>query len=140
MRTKFIYFIIFQLIAWTLYFNWEGSSIQESATAEKLIKIAEISPKNVNNSLSDKNNYKLILRNDGFFTRVNADQTKENGLWKINYEEASLILTSSKGEFHYRILDQINDGMQVRLIQTNELARKEDQPDQNRLFSSSSLN
>ena len=109
-------------------------------TSQKLISVSEISPKNVSFGLPDKNSYQLILRDDGLFTRINADQTLESGLWKINYEEPSIILTLPKGEFHYRIIDDANNSMQLRLIKSNELARKEGKPDQNLLFSSSSLN
>lgn len=142
MRTRFVYFIIFQIIAWTFYFNWEDSSIQERKTSQKLVKVAEVSPLNVSNGLSDNRNYQLILRNDGFFTKLNADRVQENGLWKINYDESSIILTSATGEYHYRILEQFTDKMEVRLVKYDDLTRKEkvDELDLNRLFTSSSMN
>jgi hypothetical protein len=142
MRARFVYFIIFQLVAWTFYFNWEDSSIQESITSQKLVKVAEVSSRNVSYGLSDNLNYELILRNDGFFTRLNAGRVQESGLWKINYEEPSIILTSAKGEYHYRILEQLNDRMEVRLVKYDDLTRKEkeDELDLSRLFSSSSMN
>jgi hypothetical protein len=140
MRTRFIYFIVFQIIAWTFYFNWDYSTVQKPEFSQKLIKVAEISPSYVTNEIRKDQNYELILRNDGFFTRLYTDQTQENGLWKINYEGPSIILTSPQGEYHYRILEQENDRILVRLIQSNELARKEDEMKRNQLFSSTSLN
>ena len=142
MRTRFVYFIIFQIIAWTFFFNWEDSSMQETVTSQKLVKVAEVSSRNISNSLSDNHNYQLILRNDGFFTKLNADRVQENGLWKINYDESSIILTSAKGEYHYRILEQFTDKMEVRLVKIDDLTRKwkEEELDLNQLFTSSSMN
>lgn len=116
--------------------------MQETVTSQKLVKVAEVSSRNISNSLSDNHNYQLILRNDGFFTKLNADRVQENGLWKINYDESSIILTSAKGEYHYRILEQFTDKMEVRLVKIDDLTRKwkEEELDLNQLFTSSSMN
>ena len=141
MRTRFISFILFQLIAWILYFNWDMPGVNKTATAEMLLDVAEISPHNVSNSFAFKNNYKLILRNDGFFTRINQDQTFESGLWKVDYEVPALILTSPKGDNHYQIITNYNDRMHVREINTGtDYARSlTETSDLNLLFSSSAL-
>lgn len=141
MRTRFISFILFQLIAWILYFNWDMPGVNRPATAEMLLDVAEISPQNVSNSFAFKNNYKLILRNDGFFTRINQDQTFESGLWKVDYELPALILTSPKGDNHYQIITNYKERMHVREINTGtDYARNLTETiDLNLLFSSSAL-
>ncbi|MBS0000210.1 MAG: hypothetical protein KFF73_14610 [Cyclobacteriaceae bacterium] len=142
MRLRFISFIVFQVVAWTLYFNWESPSSQKTAATEKHLEIAEISPRTVNNNFAFENNYKLILRNDGFFIRINQDQTRQSGLWKIDHELPALLLTSPKGDHHYQIITSLNDKMHVREIDTNEeFARNSmtESDNLNRLFSSTAL-
>jgi hypothetical protein len=114
MRTRFFSFIIFQLIAWTIYFKWEIPVVQQSMRAEKSLEIAEISPQNVSNRFAYKNNYRLILRNDGFYTRINQDNTFESGLWKVNYDMPAIILSSPRGDNQYQIITNSNDKMNVR--------------------------
>jgi hypothetical protein len=141
MRTRFFSFIIFQLIAWTIYFKWEIPVVQQSMRAEKSLEIAEISPQNVSNRFAYKNNYRLILRNDGFYTRINQDNTFESGLWKVNYDMPAIILSSPRGDNQYQIITNSNDKMNVRkIISSEEFTRNMDETnDLKRLFSSSSL-
>jgi hypothetical protein len=141
MRTRFFSFIIFQLIAWTIYFKWEMPAVQQPVTAEKLLEIAEISPQNVSNSFSYNNNYRLILRNDGIYTRINQDQTFESGLWKVDYDLPAIILSSPRGDNQYQIITSSNDKMNVRKIITSEEYTRNmaETNDLKRLFSSSSL-
>lgn len=105
-----------------------------------MFRVAEISPSYVSHAFPDRHAYSLILRNDGFFTRLNADQTRESGLWKVDYTEHAIILIGPWGEHRYRILDEGNDQIQVSLIGSDELAGKMDVKDRNMLFSSTSLN
>ena len=141
MRTRFISFILFQLVAWTLYFNWDMPAVNKPATAEMLLDVAEISPQNFGNSFAFKNNYQLILRNDGLYTRINQDKTFESGLWKVDYELPALILTSPKGDNHYQIITNYKDRMHVRAINTGtEYARNLTETSElNLLFSSFAL-
>lgn len=141
MRTRFISFILFQLVAWILYFNWEIPGEKKSDPAEVLLDVAEISPQNVSNSFAFKNNYQLILRNDGFFTKINQDQTFESGLWKVDYELPALVLTSPRGDNRYQIITNYNDRMHVREINSGtDYARNlTETTELNLLFSSSSL-
>jgi len=140
MRTRFIYFIIFQIIAWSFYFNWDYNTRNEGQTSRKILRVAEISPSYVSHVIPDSQAYSLVLRNDGFFTRLNADQTWESGLWKIDYKEHAIVLIGPQGEHHYRILDEGNDRIQVSLVGSDELAGKMDVKDRDLLFSSTSLN
>jgi len=141
MRSRFIAFILFQVISWTLYFNWEVSTEQKSFASLKMVRIEDISPRTVRFPSRNENLYRLILRNDGFYTRINADQTRENGLWKVDYDIPSIILASPAGELHYRIIDHTEDWMQVKQITAKEIVKNElNTTEPERLFSASSLN
>jgi hypothetical protein len=141
MRSRFIAFILFQIIAWSFYFNWEVSSNRKMVTSVKMVQVEDISFRHVDFSSNDEHRYQLILRNDGFYTRINRDRTRENGIWRVNYDIPSLILSSPNGDAHYQIIDNFEDYMQVKLLSTDELARNElNRTESDLLFSSSSLN
>jgi hypothetical protein len=141
MRSRFIVFILFQFVAWALYFNWEITSETDNSASQKIVQIEDFSPNNVTFRSEDRNLYQLILRDDGIFTRIKSGQIVDNGLWKMDYEVPSIILASPKGEFHYQIIDNSDDRMQIKLINSNEIVNNEViVPNPDRLFSSSALN
>jgi hypothetical protein len=123
MKIRLIIFFVFQLIAWTVYFNW-GTSIEEqklAVMAERVLRIEEMSASQFASLNTRKQLYKLILRNDGFFTRINDDESVENGLWAVNHEIPSLVLMSASGNQKYRILGDSRDLIQLELMNPNEL-------------------
>ena len=141
MRIRFISFIVFQVLAWTLYFSWEMPGLVEKDAKQKFLNVAEVSPKQVSIQADRENIYGLLLRNDGFYTRYNHDQTLENGLWKINYELPAIILITPRGEHQYHILSNSENRMLVREVTSErEFARNQEENNGiSRLFSSSSL-
>ena len=140
MRNKLISFFIFQIIAWILFFNWEGYRYQYNETSEKIIQVVENPVSRITANQSNLNMYQLVLRNDGFFTRINHDLTKENGIWSINYDIPSIIFKSSMGEYNYRILENSSESIQLELINAHEIVkdRKTNKDNTTTLFSASS--
>lgn len=132
-------FIVFQIVAWTIYFN--RASVPDnrvfSENSEKVIQVEEMVAGQFAALDAPKSFFKLILRNDGFFTRINYDQSVENGIWSVDYNIPTLLLKSPQGNREYHILDQSNELLQVELMGT-DIYVKTDNPEQKepRLYSS----
>ena len=139
MKIRLIIFFVFQLVAWNVYFNW-GTSIEKqnfAAMAERVLRIEEMTVSQFASLNTHKQLYKLILRNDGFFTRINDDESVENGLWTVNHEIPSLVLMSASGNQKYRILGDSRDLVQVELMNPNELIQTKTMEEKEpKLFSS----
>lgn len=122
MKFRLTLFFIFQVIAWTAYFNWGGQGTNPDADgiAEKVVQVEEMSANQFASLGIRKELYKIILRNDGFFTKINDDQTLESGLWSVNYTIPSLVLKSAIGDQKYRILDNSKDFLQLELMNSEE--------------------
>ena len=77
MKFRLTLFLVFQVVAWTAYFNWESRVIDPDAgdIAEKVIQVEEMSANQFASISTRKELYKIILRNDGFFTKVNDDKS-----------------------------------------------------------------
>jgi hypothetical protein len=116
-------FFVFQVIAWTTYFNWESDVISPDSAgiAEKVVQVEEMSANQFASIKTRKELYKIILRNDGFFTKINTDKSLETGLWSINYNIPSLVLKSVFGDQEYRILDNTKGVIQIELLNSEEL-------------------
>jgi len=139
MKFRLTLFFVFQVVAWTTYFNWETfSSGQDiSGKIEKVLQVKEMSAGQFVSFGNQKELYKLILRNDGFYTLINTDQSVENGLWVVNHEVPSLILKSPKGNLKYRILDESSESIQVELMNNLEFIQTSNvQETERKLFSS----
>jgi hypothetical protein len=132
-------FFVFQVVAWTTYFNWESSSSDQeiAAATEKVLQVKEMSTGQFVSVGNQEELYKLILRDDGIFTKVNKDQSHENGLWTVNYEVPSLVLKSPRGNFKYHILGETGSSIQVKLMNQHEFIQTNSvQKGETKLFSS----
>lgn len=123
MKFRLTLFFVFQVVAWTAYFNWESRVLDPDAEgiAEKVLQVEEMSANQFASIGARKELYKIILRNDGFFTKVNTDKSLENGLWDVNYNIPSLVLKSAVGDQKYKILDNSNGILQLELLNSEEL-------------------
>lgn len=118
MNLRITFFIIFQIIAWSIYLNSESdpSSPEMFSKSQMIVDILE-QPNSQFASINDSNNpYKLVLRNDGFFTKINSDQSELNGLWDIDYDIPTIILKLPQGNFEYKILAESNESIELELI------------------------
>lgn len=118
MNLRITFFIIFQIIAWSIYLNSERdpSSPEMFSKSQMTVDILE-QPNSKFASISDIDNpYKLVLRNDGFFTKINPDQSELNGLWDIDYDIPTIILKLPHGDFEYKILAESNQSIELELI------------------------
>ena len=118
MNLRITFFILFQIVAWSFYLNTESnpSEIEMLSKSQKTIEILE-QPNSNFASIGDTNSpYKLVLRNDGFFTKINSDQTILNGLWDIDYNIPTIILKLPQGNFEYKILANSNESVRLELI------------------------
>jgi hypothetical protein len=139
MKFRLTLFFVFQIVAWTAYFNWETSTdkVDIAGKTEKVLQVEEMSTSQFASLETHKELQELILRNDGFFTRINKDQSVENGIWTVNYEIPSLNLKSPLGNKKYRILDDSDEYLQVELINAHELIQtKNTQETEPKLYSS----
>ena len=131
MKKNIIAFIIFQFVAWTLYFNWEGpENLQNEivSTAEKSWDVIEI--QNDNKDISEEIEMaKLILRYDGLFTKVNSNESVEKGVWIIDHTEQAIILKSPSRIYKYKIVNYSEEGMMMELLNQPEFTRKNDEED-----------
>ena len=140
MKIRLTLFFIFQFAAWTIYFNWgtnlDGRHI--AAKTERVLQIEEISSSKFASLDTRKQLYQLILRNDGFFTRIYGDRMVENGLWTVNHEIPSLFLMSPSGNRKYHIISDSRESIQVELMNPNELiqTRNTSVEEEPKLFSS----
>jgi len=129
---------VFQVVAWTAYFNWGTSSgeMDLAGRIEKVLQVEEMSASQFASIETPKELHQLILRNDGFFTMINKDQSVENGLWTVNYEIPSLVLKSPHGDQKYRILEDSDEYLQVELMNVHEVIQtKNTQESEPKLFS-----
>jgi hypothetical protein len=139
MKFRLTLFFVFQVVAWTTYFNWETTSSEQdiAGNTEKVLQVKEMSASQFVSFGNHQEFYKLILRDDGFFTKINTDQSVESGLWAVNHEIPSLILKSPKGNLKYRILEESSESIQVKLINHHESIQTSDvQESERKLFSS----
>ncbi len=143
MKVRIVLFLIFQFFAWGLYLYWgedQGHNMPERS--EKVLEVFEIPSAILTRTVVEERKFKLILRDDGIFTKINADRSTENGMWAVNYDIPSLILKSPGGDYKYRILNEQDEKFQIELINAHELARARNEKEESnrRLFSSSSIN
>ncbi len=118
MNLRITFFIVFQIIAWSIYLNSESdpSSPEMFSKSQMIVNILE-QPNSQFASINETNNlYKLVLRNDGFFTKINSDQSELNGLWDIDYDIPTIILKLPQGDFEYKILAESNESIELELI------------------------
>ena len=123
MKFRITLFIVFQILAWTAYFNWDSNNLNTSDEniAERVLQVEEMSVNKLASMEVRKELYNLVLRNDGFFTKINSDQSVENGLWIVNRSVPSLVLRSPKGDKKYRIIEDSKGFIQLELLNTSDL-------------------
>lgn len=123
MKFRLTLFFVFQIVAWTAYFNWESGIMDPNteSIAEKVVQVEEMSANQFASIDARKELYKIILRNDGFFTRINTDKSVESGLWSVNHNVPSLVLRSAVGDQKFKILDNSKGILQLELLNTEEL-------------------
>ena len=131
MRSRIIAFIVFQIVAWTFYFNWEGPANSRNevvSTSEKSWNIVEIQ----NDEDVDSQEIemaRLILRYDGLFTKVNSNESIEKGVWIIDHTEPAIILKSPSRIYKYKIVNYSDEGMMMELMNQPEFTRNSDEED-----------
>ena len=123
MKFRLTLFFVFQVLTWTAYFNWESEELspETEGLAEKVVQVEEMSANQFASIRTRKDFYKIILRNDGFFTKVNNDKSMESGLWTVNYKVPSIVLKSAAGDQKYKILDNSKGVLQLELLNSEEL-------------------
>ena len=123
MKFRLTVFIVFQIVAWTAYFNMDTGVLDPNIEgfAEKIIQVEEMTTNQFASIETHKELYKIILRNDGFFTRVNTDKSVETGLWSVDRNIPSLVLRSPGGSQKFKILDNSGNVIQLELLKSDEL-------------------
>ena len=131
MRSRILVFIVFQVVAWTLYFNWEGPANSRNelvSTSEKSWNVVEIQD-NGGDGNHEIEMAKLILRYDGLFTKVNSNESVEKGVWIIDHSEPAIILKSPSKIYKYKIVNYSDDGMMMELMNQPEFTRNNNEED-----------
>ena len=131
MRSRIIAFIIFQLVAWTFYFNWEVPANSRNgvvSTSEKSWDIIEIQNEHDTEG-KEIEMARLILRYDGLFTKVNSNESVEKGVWIINHSEQAIILKSPSRIYKYKIVNYSDEGMMMELMNQPEFTRSKNKED-----------
>ena len=123
MKFRLTLFFAFQIVAWTVYFNMDTGVLDPDIEgfAEKVVQVEEMSANQFASIEARKELYKIILRNDGFFTRINNDNSVEAGLWSVNHDIPSLDLRSPFGSQRFKILDNSGNVLKLELFETNDL-------------------
>jgi len=122
MKFRLTLFFVFQIVAWTAYFNMDTGVLDPNSEgfAEKVVQVEEMAANQFASIEARKEMYKIILRNDGFFTRINTDNSVETGLWSVNRDVPSLVLKSPVGSQKFKILDNSKSVIQLELLKTDE--------------------
>ena len=118
MRLRILTFLVFQVVAWTIYFN---SGKKNDTGLQRTLQVKEIKGEASNIRINDIDSYKLVLRNDGLFTKVLNDQVVESGLWSVNYDIPSLILKSPSKEYKFKIVKYNGADLEIMLINQHEV-------------------
>ena len=129
MKFRLTLFFVFQVVAWTAYFNWESGVVDPNTEgiAEKVVQVEEMSDNQFALMGARKELYNIILRNDGFFTRINTDKSVESGLWSVNHNLPSLVLRSPAGDQKFKILDNSKGVLKLELLNAEELLQANNQ-------------
>ena len=136
MRLRILFFLVFQVVAWTIYFN---SGKTKDTGVQRTLQVKEIKGEDSNVRFNEIDSYKLVLRNDGLFTKVMNDHVVESGLWSVNYDIPSLILKSPLKEYKYKIVKNDGTDLEIMLINQHEIeavAEKGNNKAIDKLFSS----
>jgi hypothetical protein len=136
MRLRILVFLVFQIVAWTIYFN--SGKIKETGL-QRTLQVKEIKGEENNVRINEIDSYKLVLRNDGLFTKVMNDHVVESGLWSVNYDIPSLILKSPSKEYKFKIVKYNGADLEIMLINQHEIenvAERGNKKAMDKLFSS----
>jgi len=109
---------VFQVVAWTIYFN---SGKTKDTGVQRTLQVKEIKGEDTNVRFNEIDSYKLVLRNDGLFTKVMNDHVVESGLWSVNYDIPSLILKSPAKEYKFKIVKYNGADLEIMLINQHEI-------------------
>ncbi len=118
MRFRILLFLGFQVVAWTIYFN--SGKVKDDGL-QRTLQVKEIKGEESNVKMNQIDSYKLVLRNDGLFTKVLNDQVVESGLWSVNYDIPSLILKSPSKEYKFKIVKYNGADLEIMLINQHEI-------------------
>ena len=118
MRLRILFFLVFQVVAWTIYFN---SGKTKDTGLQRTLQVKEIKGDDSNVRFNEIDSYKLVLRNDGLFTKVMNDHVVESGLWSVNYDIPSLILKSPSKEYKFKIVKYNGADLEIMLINQHEI-------------------
>ncbi len=142
MISRIFIFIMFQLVAWWLYFDWNKETVDTTTMNQRVMQVHEVSNVSYANNSVSSGHYQLILRNDGVFTKMNNGRMKESGLWTINYDIPSIVLTSPVASYKYRILENEGNNLELELINAHEILEMKNKSlrDENKALFSSSVN
>ena len=118
MRLRILFFLVFQVVAWTIYFN---SGKTKDTGLQRTLQVKEIKGDDNSIRFNEIDSYKLVLRNDGLFTKVMNDHVVESGLWSVNYDIPSLILKSPSKEYKFKIVKYNGADLEIMLINQHEI-------------------
>jgi hypothetical protein len=118
MRLRIFFFLVIQVVAWTIYFN---AGKTNNPGSQRTLEVKEIKGEDIDGRISEIESYKLVLRNDGLFTKLNDDHITESGLWSVNYDIPSLILKSPSKEYKFKIVKYNGADLEMMLINQHEI-------------------
>jgi hypothetical protein len=118
MRLRILFFVILQVVAWTLYFN---SGKIDGSRAQRKLQVKEIKGEEKSIKINDIESYALILRNDGLFSKLVDNRIVESGLWSVNYDIPSLILKSPANEYKFKIVKYNGADLEIMLMNHHEI-------------------
>lgn len=118
MRLRILVFLILQIVAWSLYFK-PGN--ETTAGSQNTLQVREIKGDDSENAINEIDSYRLVLRNDGLFSKMIEGQIVESGLWSVNYDIPSLILKSPLTEYKFKIVKFNGADLEIMLINQHEL-------------------
>ncbi len=118
MRLRIILFLILQIVAWSLYFK---SGRESEAGSQHTLQVREIKGGEADAEINEIDSYRLVLRNDGLFSKLIEDEIVESGLWSVNYDIPSLILKSPLNEYKFKIVKFNGADLEIMLINQHEL-------------------
>ena len=118
MRLRILLFLVLQVVAWSLYFKSGGES---ESGSQHTLQVREIKGGEAEVNINEIDSYRLVLRNDGLFSKLIENKIVESGLWSVNYDIPSLILKSPLKEYKFKIVKFNGADLEIMLINQHEL-------------------
>jgi hypothetical protein len=118
MKSTLLYFVIFQVVLWSIFFG-RGTSQQASVSSLNDTWAVQQQQAFYNSSAPTFN--RLTLSPDGTFSRVSGNNTHESGNWTINNSFSHLSLHMANGvQENYQIIRLPGKADNLFVIQKQE--------------------